>query len=115
VEVDVRIEGESRQLPPMEDLSAYRIAQEALTNVVRHSGAPSATLWVRYRPGALEIECLDAGGPGPRRPSVELADGGHGLVGMRERVALFGGELSAGACGRGFRVLARLPVAEEAR
>jgi signal transduction histidine kinase len=115
VEVDVRIEGESRQLPPMEDLSAYRIAQEALTNVVRHSGAPSATLWVRYRPGALEIECLDAGGPGPRRPSVELANGGHGLVGMRERVALFGGELSAGACGRGFRVLARLPVAEEAR
>jgi signal transduction histidine kinase len=115
VEVDVHMEGEARPLPAMEDLSAYRIAQEALTNVVRHSGAHSATLWVRYRPRALEIECLDGGGPGPRRPGVELADGGHGLAGMRERVALFGGELSAGAYGRGFRVLACLPVAEEAR
>jgi signal transduction histidine kinase len=115
VTVDVRIEGRARPLLPTEDLSAYRIAQEALTNVVRHSGAHTATLWVRYRPGAVEIECLDAGGPGTRRPGVEHANGGHGLVGMRERAALFGGELSAGVSGPGFRVLARLPVAEEAR
>jgi signal transduction histidine kinase len=115
VEVEVRIEGEAHALPPTEDLSAYRIAQEALTNVVRHSGASHATLWVRYRPGTLEIECLDGGRPVPRRPGVEGANGGHGLVGMRERVALFGGELSADECGRGFRVLARLPVAEDAR
>jgi signal transduction histidine kinase len=115
VTVDVRIEGQARVLPPTEDLSAYRIAQEALTNVVRHSGARSATLWVRYQAGAVEIECLDVGGPGPRHPGAEHANGGHGLVGMRERVALFGGELSAGACGPGFRILARLPVAEEAR
>jgi signal transduction histidine kinase len=115
VEVDVHIEGEARALPPTEDLSAYRIAQEALTNVVRHSGARCATLWVRYRPGALEIECLDGGRPPPRRPGVEAAGGGHGLVGMHERVALFGGELSAGECGPGFRVLARLPVAEDAQ
>jgi len=115
VRVEVCVDGEARPLPPTEDLTAYRIAQEALTNVVRHSGAATANLWVRYQPGAVEIECVDLGGQHPRPPGAELANGGHGIVGMRERVALYGGELSAGPTGRGFRVLARIPVAEEAR
>jgi signal transduction histidine kinase len=115
VHVDVRIEGAPRPLPPTEDLSAYRIAQEALTNVVRHSGAGTATLSVRYRPGTVEIECVDPGGQRPGRVAARAANGGHGIVGMRERVTLFGGELTAGQDGQGFRVLARLPAARDER
>jgi signal transduction histidine kinase len=112
VRVDVRVEGTARPLPPTEDLSAYRIAQEALTNVVRHSGAAMATLSIRYWPAIVEIECVDPGGRRPRQSGPELANGGHGIVGMRERVALYGGEFSACPGDQGFRVLARLPVAE---
>jgi signal transduction histidine kinase len=129
VRVDVRVEGEVRSLPPTEDLSAYRIAQEALTNVVRHSGADRAVLWIRYLPGTVEIECLDPGGPGGSHPAEHARvnvvhrggrpDGhvvgrtkpaGHGIAGMRERVAIYGGEFSACPAGLGFRVMARLPV-----
>lgn len=120
VDVDLCVEGEARPLPLTEDLSAYRIAQEALTNIVRHSGAVTACLRVRYEPGAVEIECTDPGGDSPRAPSAGHAsgghaNGGHGLVGMRERVALCHGQFSAGPAGRGFRVLARLPVMEDGR
>jgi signal transduction histidine kinase len=115
VHVDVRVEGTARPLPPTQDLSAYRIAQEALTNVVRHSGAATATLSVRYRPGTVEIECVDPGGQRPRPVTARTANGGHGIVGMRERVTLFGGQFTAGQYGQGFRVMARLPVAGESR
>lgn len=115
VDVDVHVEGEVRPLPPTEDLSAYRIAQEALTNVVRHSGADRAILWVRYRPESVEIECVDGGGSGVHRRAVDHVNGGHGLIGMRERVAIFGGEFSADACDPGFRVVARLPATEESQ
>jgi len=115
VRVEVRVDGKARPLPPTEDLSAYRIAQEALTNVVRHSGATTATLWIRYLPGAVEIECVDLGRQRPQQPGAELANGGHGIVGMRERVALYRGEFSAGPTDRGFRVLAHLPAAGEDR
>lgn len=115
VSVDLRVEGQARQLPLTEDLSAYRIAQEALTNVVHHSGADTATLCVRYAHGSVEVECLDPGGDRRRRSCADHAGGGHGLVGMRERVALCGGDFTAGRAGRGFRVRARIPVAEEVK
>jgi signal transduction histidine kinase len=108
--VDVRIEGEPVQLPPGIDLSAYRIVQEALTNTLKHAGLAEAEVVVRYGASMLELEVLDNGaGPGPR-----LAGSGHGLVGMRERVALYGGVLEAGSRnGHGFAVRARLPLAPE--
>lgn len=108
--VDVMLEGDCSTLPPAVDLSAYRIVQEALTNTVRHAG-PEALVRValdRTR-DALTIAVVDDGG---RRPRTTPADvGGHGLIGMRERVAVFGGELDASpTADGGFAVRARLPV-----
>jgi signal transduction histidine kinase len=110
IAVDVLEEGERRELPASMDLSAYRIVQEALTNCLKHSGASRATVTVRYLRGSVEVEVTDNGkGPSSKRNG---AGGGRGLVGMRERVALFGGDLSAGPSdeGRGYRVRARLPL-----
>jgi signal transduction histidine kinase len=105
--VEAVIEGTPRALSPGVDLSAYRIVQEALTNSLRHAGGASARVVVRYEPDALELEIADDG-PGP--PEDPEASGGHGLIGMRERVQLFGGELEAGPRpGGGFLVRARLP------
>jgi signal transduction histidine kinase len=88
------------------DLCAYRVVQEALTNVVKHAGTDTASARVDYRPDGLAIEVTDAGRGGP------VAGGGHGLAGMRERVALYHGTLDAGpGAGRGFRVYAHLPLA----
>jgi len=105
--VTLTVEGTPTRLPPGLDLSAYRIVQEALTNALRHAGPASATVMVRYRPGAVELEVADDGrGVNGRDPA-----GGNGLVGMRERALLFGGELSAGpAAAGGFVVRARLRV-----
>jgi len=99
-------DGEATQLPPGIDVSAYRIVQEALTNALKHAGPASARVIVHYRPDELELEVIDTGS------GVEAADaGGHGLVGMRERVAVYGGEVEAGAGhGGGFAVRARLPL-----
>jgi signal transduction histidine kinase len=107
--VELSVEGEPKALPPGVDLSAYRIVQEALTNVLRHAGPATARVVVRYGAEDLEVEVTDTG----RRPTAE--DGaGHGLVGMRERVTLFGGELEAGRRrGGGFAVRARLPLGSE--
>jgi signal transduction histidine kinase len=108
--VDLRIEGEPTELPPGVDLSAYRIAQEALTNTLKHAGRAEAEVIVRYDTTVLELEILDNGvGPHER-----VNGSGHGLVGMRERVALYGGTLEAGSRnGHGFAVRARLPLAPE--
>ena len=104
--VEAVVEGEVRPLPPGVDLSAYRIVQEALTNALRHAGDASARVVLRYRADALEVEVADDG----RGPTRDDGAGGHGLIGMRERVQLFGGELEAGARpGGGFAVRARLP------
>jgi signal transduction histidine kinase len=105
--VEAVVEGTPRTLSPGVDLSAYRIVQEALTNALRHAGGASARVLVRYEPNGLELEIADDG-HGPRE---ELeASGGQGLIGMRERVQLFGGELEAGPRpGGGFLVRARLP------
>jgi len=105
VGIDLTIEGEPRSLSQSVDLSAYRIVQEALTNVVKHAGRAHTTVTLGYRPDALELTIADTGDTPPRE-----AAGGHGLIGMRERAALFGGTLSAGPRdGHGFEVRASLP------
>jgi signal transduction histidine kinase len=104
--VEVSVEGETRSLPPTVDHSAYRIVQEALTNTLKHSVASRADVHVRYWPDELEVEIVDDGRPNGASSS---ASGGLGLIGMRERAALHGGQLSAGpAAGGGFAVRARL-------
>jgi signal transduction histidine kinase len=109
--VEAVLEGTPRPLPPGVDLSAYRIVQEALTNALRHAGGASARVVVRYEADAVELEIGDHG-PGP--PEASQASGGQGLIGMRERVQLFGGELVAGPRpGGGFVVRARLPSEPE--
>jgi signal transduction histidine kinase len=112
--VALRVAGPARPLPPGVDLSAYRIVQEALTNTLKHAGAARAEVVVRYGPGALEVEVCDhrAAGAAPPvpRPPEGLEGGGHGLAGMRERVAHFGGDLAVGPIADGFRVWAALPL-----
>jgi signal transduction histidine kinase len=112
--VELVVEGTEAPLPAGVDLSAYRIVQEALTNAVRHAGPGRARVLVRYGEDCLEVQVRDDGGSGPAR-ARDPADGrsGQGLVGMRERVNLFGGELHAGpGPGGGFTVDARLPLRE---
>ncbi|WP_149263014.1 sensor histidine kinase [Actinomadura sp. K4S16] len=104
VAVDVRTAGEPRPLPPDVDLSAYRIVQEAVTNVVRHAGTDRCRVTVGYGDGDLAVEIEDDGRGG-------VVGTGYGLVGMRERVALLCGEFAAGPRpGGGFRVAARIPA-----
>ncbi len=104
--VSCTVEGEPRPLPPGVDLSAYRIVQEALTNVLKHARATRADVVVRYGAEHLLIRVVDDGTGGSGGNGQ-----GHGLIGMRERVALFGGELSTGPRpGGGFTVEARLPL-----
>jgi signal transduction histidine kinase len=105
VVVTIDVEGAARDLPPAVDLSAYRIVQEALTNVVRHAGPTHAGVRIAYNPDEVLIEVADDGPQGPRLAStIPRIGGGHGLIGMRERAALFGGELEAGPCANGFRI-----------
>jgi signal transduction histidine kinase len=107
--VDLRVEGEAPELPPGLDLTAYRLVQEALTNTLKHAHAQRAEVVLRYAPGEVEVVVTDDGrGNG----SVSASDGGHGLVGMRERVSVYGGELTAGPGPvGGFELRARLPLA----
>ena len=113
VTVEVTIDGTGHGLSQAADLSAYRIVQEALTNVVRHAGPTRARVQISYRPGELSIEVTDDGPGGQVPPPVSSRTGsGHGLIGMRERAALFGGQLSAGPHAGGFRVTASLPTTD---
>jgi signal transduction histidine kinase len=106
VPVELRVEGDRPDLPPSVDVSAYRIVQEALTNVVKHAGPARATVVVRYSGKAVELEVTDDG-----EGSVNGSAAGYGLAGMRERVALHGGTLDAnGRSDGGFTVKARLPL-----
>jgi signal transduction histidine kinase len=106
--VDLRVEGDPGPLPPGVDVSAYRVLQEALTNALRHAGPARVSVIVRYRPEDVELEVSDDG-HGPMEDPAST--GGHGLVGMRERVALFQGDFEAGPrAGGGFAVRARLPI-----
>jgi signal transduction histidine kinase len=115
VRVNVTRAGERRDIPAGIDQSAFRIVQEALTNVVKHSGASSCRVSVGYEPTGLSVEITDPGGAAPGRggagASGEPNGTGHGILGMRERVSLHGGEFSARPLpGRGFRVAARFPL-----
>jgi signal transduction histidine kinase len=106
VHAELSFEGEPRGIPAGVDLSAYRITQEALTNVIRHARATHVQVTVRYLPHAVELLISDDGAGGVTDQTT-----GHGLLGMRERAALFGGEVSAGSLpGGGFEVRAVLPV-----
>jgi signal transduction histidine kinase len=107
--VEVVVEGDPVDLPLGVELAAYRIVQEALTNTRRHARARAACVRLRYRPAELAIDVTDDGqGPAGGRP-------GHGLIGMRERAALYGGTLEAGpAPDGGFRVRAALPLGDGA-
>jgi signal transduction histidine kinase len=104
--VRVHVEGEPFSLPRAIDLSAYRIVQEGLTNALKHAHASHADVTVRYRPDKVELEVADDG------KGAATSNGlGHGLVGIRERVNIYGGEMSAGvAPAGGFILSARLPV-----
>jgi signal transduction histidine kinase len=109
VTVSVSEEGARGSVPPGVDLSAYRVVQEALTNTVKHAGRTAAHVAIRYGEGWLEVAVTDEGG------SRSGGDGGppgsgQGLIGMRERVAMLGGEFEAGARGSGFAVRARFPL-----
>ena len=105
--VELHVEGERRELPVGIELSAYRIVQEALTNALKHAGEASASVNIRYGSDSLELEIADDG-PGASTP---ISSGGHGLVGMRERVALYGGRLDAGRRpSGGFVVRVLLPI-----
>ena len=86
--------------------------QEALTNVVRHAGPTRARVQIGYRPGEMSIEVTDDGPSGQAPPPVSHTGSGNGLVGMRERAALFGGQLSAEPHAGGFRVTASLPTTD---
>jgi signal transduction histidine kinase len=109
--VELHVEGEPVPLPAAIDLSAYRIVQEGLTNALKHAGASRADVEVRYRAGEVGIDVRDDG----RGPAG--GDGlGHGLVGIGERVKLYGGEMAAGrANGGGFVLSTRLPIQGGAR
>jgi signal transduction histidine kinase len=105
--VDVVTKGDPLALPPGVDLAAYRIVQEALTNAIKHARTRRATVGIRYDAGTIALVVTDDG-TGPNGNG----NGGHGLLGMRERVTIYGGTLETGpgADGRGFRVHAVLPV-----
>jgi signal transduction histidine kinase len=111
--VVLRIEGTRAELPAGIDLSAFRIVQEALTNTLKHATrASQATVVLRFDPKNLTVEVCDDGTAGPAASSSSgTGTTGRGLIGMRERVALYGGELVAGPrAGGGFEVRARFPL-----
>jgi signal transduction histidine kinase len=109
--VRVRVEGTPLQLPAGVDLSAYRIVQEALTNVVKHAGPAHAEVTIGYRDQEVTVEVTDDGRGAVPPASDGRVGTGHGLIGMRERVAAFSGDLQVGPRpGGGFRVAARLPL-----
>ena len=109
LDIQLAVEGEPRELSQSLDLSAFRIVQEALTNVRKHAGKARTSVTVGYRPQALELSVVDSGADGaPARAAG--TPGGHGLVGMHERAAMFGGTLTARPrADRGFEVNALLP------
>jgi signal transduction histidine kinase len=111
VTVEVRVDGERPAVPPGVDLSAYRIVQEALTNVIKHAGRARTTVMVHYEDDAVTVQVDDDGTPcSAAVPAAGAIAPGHGVIGMRERVAIYDGDFEAGMRdGGGFRVYARLP------
>jgi signal transduction histidine kinase len=108
--VELLVDGEARPLPAALDLMSFRVVQEALTNAIKHAGQAQARVHVTFSADFLELEVADTGRQGATPPAnADLP--GHGLVGMQERLTLYGGTLRTGpARGGGFRVLARIPL-----
>lgn len=111
--VELSLDGARRPLDAGVELAAYRIVQEALTNALKHARGARARVRIAYEPRAIDIEVTDEGGTG-HRDTGEGDGGGRGLIGMRERVALYGGDFEAAPTPTGFRVHARLPIESEA-
>jgi signal transduction histidine kinase len=110
IELELTVTGERVALPPAVDLAAYRVVQEALTNVIKHAHGAGVTVAVRYGRDAVEVAVINTGG----RPTPQATTGnGHGLAGLRERIRVHGGTLEAGSLpGGGFRVCATIPLSE---
>jgi signal transduction histidine kinase len=110
--VSLRVEGTPAAIDPGVSLSAYRIVQESLTNILKHAPGARAEVTVHWSPRAIELEITDSGGRRGvgARAREALPGAGRGLVGMRERAALYGGTLEAGPTSTGFRVVAHLPI-----
>jgi signal transduction histidine kinase len=106
--VELSIEGEPQPLPRTLEVSAYRVIQEALTNAFKHSGGSTASVRLSYKPTVLEVDVCDDGDGHVAQPANQV--GGHGLIGMRERVGLHGGHLSARQTPEGFAVHATFPL-----
>jgi signal transduction histidine kinase len=112
--IEHEVDGTVRSLAPAADLTAFRVVQESLTNVCKHAAGARASLRLSYRPAALRIVVENEGGDSPATRQARPAASGHGIRGMRERVAIVGGSLSAGPrSGGGFQVSAMLPLAQE--
>jgi signal transduction histidine kinase len=115
VRATLHVDGDRRPLPAGAEVAAYRVVQEALTNTLKHAGASQSDVVLRWHPDALEIVVADRG-PAPRRghgDTGSLPSGGHGVVGMQERVKVYGGELTANPRpDGGFVVRARIPLGE---
>ena len=108
--VELRVVGEPAELPPALEISAYRIVQEALTNVLKHAGDARAAVTINFGTRMLAIEVADDGRGGTSE------GGGHGIAGLRERAAMFGGDLEAGGgANGGFVIRARLPLGNHQR
>jgi signal transduction histidine kinase len=108
VQTEVVVIGAPRSLPPAVDLTAFRIVQESLSNVLRHAGSASAVVTLAYEPDGVSVVVENAEG---RQRDSDARGSGHGLAGMRERVAEVGGTVEAGpGPSGGFRVCARLPL-----
>jgi signal transduction histidine kinase len=102
------VRGERRALSPGAELAVYRVVQEALTNAMKHAGSATTVVRLAWGEDALEINVADRGDGGP---SPRLAGAGHGLIGMRERLRVYGGEVQSGPQPEGgFEVAARLPL-----
>ena len=110
IDIELTIEGEPRALPAGVDLSAFRIVQEALTNVVKHAAGASTKVTLAYRAQGVELTIIDTDDEA-RVVLLKEPSAGHGVIGMRERAALFGGTLIAEPLPGGFRVTATLPYA----
>ncbi len=114
LESELSVRGERRPLPPTVGLTVFRIAQEALTNARKYAGPARATVCLTYRQERVTVEVRDDGGGAPPMEGGAPHPGGYGLIGMRERVALHGGTLSAGPLPEGgFAVVAELPVTQD--
>jgi signal transduction histidine kinase len=113
LDVTLSMLGDVPEVSAPVDLTTYRIVQEALTNILKHGG-PTAQVQITYSESEVYVEVLDDGRARTSRPAAARSDVGHGLIGMRERVAVFGGRLSAGARpGGGYRVAAHLPLSPQ--